>query len=74
MTKAEAEAKLALLPLVTGVTVDEGTGADGETPTIDFFYVLEHLRDLSRNLPLLQEDQLASLAILLLPAAQVLPL
>lgn len=89
MTKSELQQKLALLPLVTSVTVDDGINANDD-PCIECTYdsvpgpgtviiqlplspAATHLADLAHNLPLLQEHQLAALAILLAPLPVVVP-
>lgn len=76
-------AKLALLPLLSNVSVEEVTDTDGN-PRLEFTYPsvpgpgtsiididIDHsqrqLRDLIANLPLASGDRLAALAIMLVP-------
>ncbi len=83
MNKSEAQQKLALLPLVTVVTTEDGINQNDE-PCLEFTYdsvpgpgtvviqlpltpTATHLSDLAHNLPILPQHQLASLAILLAP-------
>jgi hypothetical protein len=87
MTKEQADAKLALLPLTAAVS----TYYDfiDEVPYLTFEYALSgggagsvsipmspsdtNLNDLVNNLPMLAADRLASLAIMLTPAQPTQP-
>lgn len=79
MTKEQADAKLALLPLTAAVTtyydfVDDLPyltfdyqlpGGGGGSVSIPINHTTTNLSDLAANLPLANADRLASLAILL---------
>ncbi len=83
MTKEQADAKLALLPLTASVTTYYTFAEEGELPYLTFEYgltgggtgsvsiplaaSLTNFSDLCSNLPLASADRLASLAILLAP-------
>lgn len=86
MTKVQMQQKLALLPLLAPIEVDEEIDEDG-IPRITLMYdvpspgsgttilsiYVNHteiqLRDVVNNLPLLAQDKLAALAIMLLPVS-----
>jgi hypothetical protein len=81
MTKAQMQTKLSLLPLQTPVTADDGTNENDEPVIELSYAVIPgpgevfiqvplnasetNLRDIVANLPLLETDRLASLAIML---------